>query len=186
MIKHFQKYSLNGYLCKSNAVYYAEHDDNTFFMNFLHPYFFSRELQGLSLVKNKDYCPEIISIDPKNLQITFKWYQSSLNHLLNNNSKLPIDWKEQIKFIVSDLENSGILKINCYPHTFYVKENKIHIMDLYACSFKKEIIKYEDFGYIINDFNRFKFVNGILDVESTYNYTIKNNCGFWPEDFLNG
>jgi len=180
-LKLFQKYSDDGYLCKPNAVYDAYVDNDFYYMNFYEDYFFKRELEGLNLIANKLYSPEVISVDENNLIIKIKWYDSNLNHLLYKKESIPDDWKEQINSILKDLISMNIYKVNIYPHTFYVKENKIKILDLYACSSR---IHYDKIKDIINDKNRFFFKNGFLHTKKTFEYTVKKQKEYWTESFI--
>jgi hypothetical protein len=180
-MKKFQKYSNDGKLCTANAVYDALYDSEYYYMNFYESYWFEKELEGLEKIKKKSYSPEIVSINPQKLQIIIKWYDSNLNHLFFKNEVLPKNWKEQINEILLDLKSNNIYKINTYPHTFFIKNNQIKIIDLYACTdpiLEKHAIK------IINDKNRFRFENGLLDIKFTYDYTVKHQSQYWPEIFI--
>jgi len=179
----FQKYK-NGILGPANAVYNGYFDQSKFYMQFSDQFWFERELVGLDLIKNKHYSPEIISIDSTQNEITFIWGES-LNHALEHGTA-PTDYKEQVKAILDDLVNSSIYKINTYPWTFFVLNNKIKIMDTYACTTEDENIPYSLVENIINDSNRFIFKDDILDVKATYQKTLEYEKEFWPEEFLNG
>jgi len=181
----FKKY-IDGNLCQATPIYDGFYDDNIFVMKFKNAFWFNQEVKGIGLTCYKPYAPEIISINALDKEIKFKWYNSSLNHLLHFNTDLPNNWQQQIKDILIDLESLGLYKLNIYPHTFYIKESKIHIMDLHACVCYDDEIKQDMIGNIINDKNRFQFENNILNIKDTYDYTIKQNIGNWPGDFLNG
>ena len=45
---------------------------------------------------------EIISIDAKTMQITFKWYNTNINNMLHYKKELPSNWRQQIKDILKD------------------------------------------------------------------------------------
>lgn len=180
----FKKY-VDGNLCQATPIYNGYYNDETFVMKFHDCFWFNQEVRGLGLVSNKPYSPEILSVDALSKEIKFKWYDTNLNHIFNFNRKLPADWKQQIKVILKDLENAGLYKLNIYPHTFYVKNDKIHIMDLHACLCYDDKIEQKSIENIINDKNRFMFDNGILNIKEAYNYTLENNVGNWPEGSLN-
>lgn len=181
----FKKY-IDGDLCQATPIYDGFYNDEIFLMKFNNSFWFNQEVRGLELVSNKSYAPEVLSVDTLNKEIKFKWYNSNLNHLFHFNRDLPTDWGQQIKVILEDLKKSGLYKLNIYPHTFYIKNSKIHIMDLHACLCYDDKITQDAIGTVINDKNRFKFDNGILNIKDTYDYTIQNNIGNWPEDGLNG
>lgn len=181
--KVFQKYK-NGVLGPANVVYNGYYNDNNFYMNFLDQFWFEREVHGLSLIKNKEYAPSILSVDNTKKQITFKW-GNSLNHMLEHNTA-PIDYKDQVKEILTDLVSNNIYKINIYPWTFFVLDNKVKIMDMYAHTMPQEEIPYTLLENIINNENRFIFKNNLLDVKATYQKTLDYEKEFWPEEFLNG
>ena len=180
----FKKY-VHGGLYPASGVYDGLYNDTMFKMCFASETWFNAELNGIHLLEEKPYAPEILDIDYYKKEITFKWYDSNLNHLFFLNKELPEDYQDQIKNIIKDLEKSNIYKLNLYPHTFYLKGSKIHIMDLHACVCKGEKIFKKDIINVINNNDRFKFNNDVLDLEHTYNYTIKENVGKWPGDFLN-
>lgn len=177
----FEKFSSDGYLCPATPVYSGYYNDNIFKMCFKDKLWFDAEVKGIEHLSNKLYIPEVLNVDYDNYVIEFKWYNTSINHLLHLNKPLPNNYLDQIRSILKDLESSNIYKINLYPHTFYLKGSQVHIMDLYACISSDDIILEKDIGSIINDKERFKFVDGILDLKYTYNYTLKHNVGDWPE-----
>lgn len=181
--KVFQKYK-NGILGPANVVYNGYYDDDKFYMNFLDKFWFEREVHGLYLIKNKDYAPNVLSVDSTKKQIIFQW-GDSLNHMLEHNTA-PIDYKNQVKQILADLINNSIYKINVYPWTFFVLDNKVKIMDMYAYTTPQEEIPYNLLENIINNDDRFIFKNNMLDVKATYQKTLEYEKEFWPEEFLNG
>jgi len=181
--KIFQKYK-DGILGPANAVYNGYYDDQYFYMQFSEQFWFERELQCLNLLVDKPYTPQIVHIDLTQKEITFEWGES-LNHALEHGTA-PKDYKEQVKEILNDLVNSGVYKINTYPWTFYIVDDKIKVMDTYACTLEKEEIPYSLVENIINDSNRFIFKDNLLDVKATYQKTLEYEKEFWPEEFLNG
>ncbi len=163
--------------------------DNVEMTDELYNYWFNQETRYLLKLKNKKYIPEILDIDYKKRKITFRWYDKSLNVLIENNeiNKIP-NWQNKIKAIKDDLEKEKVYKINMYPHTFYFdNDNEAHIMDLYGCTdnatrfldiqFLKPLIRTDRFDKFI--------VNDQLDTHELYNETIKTNYAEWPGDFLN-
>ena len=180
----FNKY-VNGNPCSPSPLYNGYYDGDVFIMIFKDEYWFNLEINGINLLANKSYAPNVLDIDTVNKQITIDWENSkNINHLLNFNQPLPSNWKEQIKSIILDLESSSIYKINLYPHTFYLDQSTVRIIDLYACLHKNKIVYQKDIDHIINDKTRFKFNNEILDIKETYTYTLKNNIGNWPKGVI--
>lgn len=182
--KPFFKF-VNGYACQATPLYDGYYDSNSFMMSYKDQFWFDLELRGIELLDNKDYAPEILSINKDKKTILFKWYDTNLNHMMHYNKPLPNNWTLQIKEILNDLEQLNIFKLNIYPHTFYLKNDKICIMDLYACLLKDDKITNTELDGVINNKDRFPIKDNILDINYAYNYTIKNNVGNWPGDFLN-
>lgn len=179
----FRKF-VNGQLCIATPIYEGHYNDEVFVMSFKDKEWFNAELKGLAAVSTKFYSPEVLDVNIKNKQIILKWRDATnLNHAFHYNTA-PSDWKQQVKYIIDDLENFGMYKINCYPHTFYIDNDVICIMDLHACVLYDDTILESTISNIINDKDRFKFINGMLDIKSTYDYTIANNIGNWPEELL--
>lgn len=175
----FRKY-MNGNPCVPSPLYDSYYDDNLFKMVYKEEYWFNLELRGFELLKGKTYAPKLLSVDINNKTIIFDWSDSkSINHIINFQDILPINWQEQIQNIILDLELSNIYKINLYPWTFYVKNSNVHVMDLYACFPKNDCIYKKDIYHILNDKNRFKFKNDMLDIQETYKYTLKHNVEPW-------
>jgi hypothetical protein len=183
-LKPFFKFA-NGYACQATPLYDGSYDNTVFVMSYKDQYWFDLEVRGIKLLEGKSYSPEIIDVDPVQKKITFKWYDTNLNHMLHYNKPLPKDWIIQIKEILEDLENSNIFKLNIYPHTFYLKNDKVCVMDLYACLLIEDKITSEVLEGVINNKSRFPIKDNILDIKYAYDYTITNNIGEWPGDFLN-
>lgn len=181
--KIFQKYK-DGILGPANAVYKGYYDNNKFYMQFSDQFWFDREINGLNLVAKKEYAPEVYSFDKTTNEIIIEWGES-LNHALEHGTA-PIDYMQQVKDILNNLVENSIYKINTYPWTFFVINNKIKIMDTYACVSEEDKIPYSLIENIINDSNRFIFKDGFLDVKATYQKTLEYEKQFWPEEFLNG
>ena len=179
----FQKYK-NGILGPANAVYDGYYNNNKFYMNFSNQFWFEREVRGLHLIKDKEYAPTLLLVDNIKNQIVFEWGES-LNHTLEHNT-FPLDYKDQVKSILSDLVDNCIYKINTYPWTFFILDGKVKVMDMYGGVMLKENISYHLLENIINDTDRFIFKNNMLDVKSTYQKTLEYEKQFWPEEFLNG
>lgn len=183
--KTFTKF-VNGDECRATPIYNGYYDNDIFLMSFKDKFWFDLEVRGIGMLSHKSYSPEILTVNANTMEISFKWYNSNLNHLFHYKKDLPNNWREQISSILQDIKSCGIFKINLYPHTFYLKEDKIHIMDLHACLFYNDQIYEDSLKDVINNKDRFAFKHGILDINYSYNYTIENNIGNWPGGKLNG
>jgi hypothetical protein len=155
----------------------------------LYQFWFEREVKYLLMLKYRTYAPEVLDIDYGKRKIKFRWYDKSLNYLIEKNTIESIsNWKDKVKAIITDLEKQGIYKINTYPHTFYFDDkNQAHCMDMYGCSDNNS--RYIDIDYlrplIRNDrFSKFT-INNTVDTHELYQETISTNYAQWPGDFLN-
>lgn len=178
--KDFYKFTSDGYPGTPNDVYKAEYNSTSYSMTFFDEFWFRRELHGLSLIEGKDYAPEIESVDEGNKRIIIKWYGTSLSHMLHYGEELPLDWAEQLQAILRDLESNNLYKLNFYPHTVYVKENKLKIQDLYGCCKGDEKITLNIVDNVIHNWDRFKFTDGYMDIVASYKRSINGNAGEWP------
>ena len=181
----FKKYVGNE-LCIATPVYKGHYNEEVFVMSFESKEWFDAELKGLGSILTKYYAPEVLDINIIKKEIMLKWKDAqNLNHAFYKNTQ-PVNWQTQVKNIIKDLESSGLYKLNLYPHTFYVVDDTIHVMDLHACIAYDDVVLESSLKEIINDKNRFQFNNGVLDIESAYKYTIEKNVGNWPGEFLDG
>jgi hypothetical protein len=175
-----QKY-YNGQLGPVSDLYEARYTDYAMYIQFKEKFWFDREVQYLNQLKGKPYCYELIDISNTDQMIVYKYQNSNLNHLLNEDRLDGIDYKTHVKDILTDLEQQGIRKINVYPHTFFMYDGQMKISDLYGCTTEFTSVPQETLGNIINDKERFKFVDGYLDCAATYKYTLDNSKNYWPE-----
>jgi len=179
-LKPLEKYK-NGWPGPLSDLYEARHNDICIFMQFKDKYWFDREIEYYNKLKNKSYCYKMLEVDASKLLIVFAYGGNNLNHLIHNNIDIEIDYKKQVREILNDLEKDGIKKINVYPHTFFIQDGKLKISDLYGCTTQSTLMSQELLGTIINDKKRFPFVDGYLDCEATYNYTLEYSKNYWPE-----
>jgi|SaaInlV_125m_DNA_1040241.scaffolds.fasta_scaffold26960_2 hypothetical protein len=185
-MKYFKYYE--GFPCPNSLVYSGELIDNRLTLSFNDCIWFDRELKGIGMLSNKEYLPNIIDINVNKLEITLE-HGINLNHALYENLDLPTNWQQQVLKVVDDLERSSIYKLNLYPHTFIFVNNKVKLIDLYACAGAHEKIKYSTIESIIQPASekRFKFIkDGYLEIDKIYQYTKDNNAGEWEGDMLNG
>lgn len=95
-------------------------------------WFFQNELYYLEKFKDRSYTPNILDIDYKNKKIFFEWHGYTFNEMLHNCE--PVEWQEQLKYIMLDLYNSGTYKLTMYPHCHFLDANGImKTIDWYGC-----------------------------------------------------
>lgn len=201
----FYKYKQGGKL-RANLVYVPRisPDQKTFCMdyNINKSYFFDRplyteeicqfyfdnEIRWLEHFKNKSFAPEIIDIDKANRRILFKWYNSSLNHILENKKTLD-EYHNSIKNVFAEL-NKSVLKINYYPHTTYVDlNNNIRIHDFYGCVSKSNsFLPMDKLIPILGKMDVWRFgqynKDGLVDMKKVYDMSLQVNSGEWPFEII--
>ena len=175
--KDFRKI-IDGKLERGSLAYDAYVSEDQYMMHFSHEFFFLKEVEHMERLSDKSYAPEVDKIDISKLAIYLPRYDN-LNHLIAEN-KAPDDWKEQVHKIIEDLERGNIYKLNLFTHCFYVKEGKLHIIDLYGCVFDDEIVMFDQINPILskrsrNLFLQFKELDGIMDMREAYRYSKVNN-----------
>jgi hypothetical protein len=95
-------------------------------------WFFQNELYHLEKFKDRSYTPTILDIDYKNKKIFFEWHGYTFNEMLYKCE--PVEWQEQLKYIMLDLYNSGTYKLTMYPHCHFLDANGImKTIDWYGC-----------------------------------------------------
>jgi len=147
-------------------------------------FYFNNELRWIEHFKNEQFAPEILEIDTANRRIFFKWYDSSLNHIIENKqySNMYID---QIESILKTLESS-VYKINYYPHTCYVAtDNLIKIHDFYGCVSKtSHYLPKDKLIPILGKMDVWRFgqyeSDGLINMQQVYEMAFKVNSGEWP------
>tara|TARA_B100000780_G_scaffold143026_2_gene100081 strand:- start:8711 stop:9268 length:558 start_codon:yes stop_codon:yes gene_type:complete len=185
-MKYFKYY--NGFPGPTSLVYTGELIENKLTLTFNNRDWFNRELKGIGMLSNKEYLPNVLDVNVNALSITVE-HGTNLNHALYENLKLPQNWKQQVLGVVKDLEQSSVYKLNLYPHTFMFVNNKVKLIDLYACAGAHEKIEYSTIESIVQPASekRFKFIkDGYLEIDKIYQYTKDNNAGEWEGDMLNG
>jgi hypothetical protein len=186
----------------SNSVYvpYVNKEKKVFCMdyNYNSKYFFDRpdytqskmdfylqnEIKFLKHLANETFCPEVLDIDIIKKRIFFKWYDTSLNHLINENL-FKEQYAEQATSILSRLEKLGIYKINFYPHTCYLCNDELKIHDLYGCvSSTTHYLPMEILEPVLSYLDRHKFKtfenDGLVDMKKVYYFMLRSNPGQWP------
>lgn len=147
-------------------------------------FFFDNEWFWLDNCKNESFSPEIVDVDHNKRQIFFKWYDTSLNHIIENKS-FKEEYVPRLKELRTHLEKIGILKINFYPHTTYLKDDVIKIHDFYGCISKHTFyLPWDKVKTILSPMNVWQMgqfeSDGLLNMEKVYYHNIKNNSSDWP------
>lgn len=147
-------------------------------------FFFANECFWLDHCKHESFCPEIIDIDYNKHQIFFKWYNTSVNHLIEN-KMFTDDHASDAKAVRQRLENIGMYKINFYPHTTYYKDSEFKIHDFYGCVSRNNVyLPWEKIKPMLSAMNTWQLAqfesDGLLNMEKVYEFNNKNNSGDWP------
>jgi len=179
-MKILEKY-FDGVLGPLSDLYEATYNDSCLFVQFKDRFWFDQELAYYNLLKDKPYCYELLDVDHSKLLMSFKHEGENLSHVMHENKPIELDYKNSVKEILCDLENEGIRKINIYPWTFFIQDGKLKTCDLYGCTTNSTLISEHRLTDIINDTQRFSFVDGYLDCQATYNYTLEHSDHYWPE-----
>jgi hypothetical protein len=185
-MKYFKYY--NDWPGPTSLVHTGELIENKLTLTFNDHTWFDRELKGIGMISDKEYSPNVLDVNVSKLSITVE-HGINLNHALYEKIKLPENWKQQVLDVVKDLEESLIYKLNLYPHTFIFVNDKVKLIDLYACAGAHEKIKYNTIESLVQPSSkeRFKFVKDeYLEIDKIYQYTKINNAGDWEGDMLNG
>lgn len=119
-------------------------------------WFFQNEIYHLTRFKGKPYVPNVIDIDYKNKKIFFEWNGYTFNEMLFKGE--PVEWKEQLKYIMTDLYNEGTYKLTMYPHCHFLDADGVmKTIDWYGCvAVKNPIIKTKYMDAIVHETARFR------------------------------
>lgn len=151
-------------------------------------FYFNNEIRWLEHFKDKTFAPEIINIDKNNRQIFFKWYNTSLNHILENKKNIE-EYQDKVKNIFNELSKT-VLKINYYPHTVYTDlNNNIRIHDFYGCvSNSNSFLPIDKLTPILGKMDVWRFgqynTDGLVDMKKVYDMSLQVNSGEWPFEII--
>jgi len=141
---------------------------------------FDRERKNLLRLIGYKWAPELMEINPYTMRISFKWYDNTCEE------RLPVNWKEQLEQITSDLHQEQLYKPNFYPKCFYVDNNEtIHAFVFYSTSeYAEQPIGMDFYKPILND-DRLELVNklatdGKLDMSVLIKHAF-NDYIEWPD-----
>tara|TARA_B110000503_G_C7122844_1_gene403257 strand:- start:846 stop:1475 length:630 start_codon:yes stop_codon:yes gene_type:complete len=158
--------------------------DRPLYNNDIASYFFQNELQWIEHYKNESFIPEIIEVDKINKKIFFKWYNSSLNHIIFE-KKFNNTLIQPIKDLLVKLEQT-VYKINYYPHTMYLDgNNNIKMHDFYGCVSKANYyLPIDMIRPILGKMDIWRFgqyeKDGLVNMHEVYKMIFQVNSGEWP------
>lgn len=129
-------------ICSATSTFRMDWDKDTNYQPQPREYeisdwFLNREIENLEKFQGYKWCPNIINYSLQKRQIYLELDGISLNYLIFKNRTLEQtcpDWKEQIRKIITEIEEAGYYKIALYPHCFFLsKDNTIKTIDFYSC-----------------------------------------------------
>jgi hypothetical protein len=156
-------------------------------------YFFDREVSGLKAFSNYEWCPRLLDIQGKKIFIDLGT-EETLNRIVMDKSRSLdrecIDWKDQIRTIISDVRQAEYYKVTLYPHCFAInKFNSIQTIDFYGCvSVADRMMPLEFIREMIGKDSVDRFaeatVDNNIDFEIFYNRLLTHHLfKYWPELF---
>ena len=151
-------------------------------------WFFQNELYYLEKFKDRSYAPNILDIDYKHKKIFFEWHGYTFNEMLYKGEA--VDWREQLKYIMIDLYNSGTYKLTMYPHCHFLDANGImKTIDWYGCvPVHSPLIKSKYMDAIIHETARFRLdetdrTDTHYNLELMYKQSMRNHVR-WQDQSL--
>lgn len=162
--------------------------DRSLYTDDIVQFYFDNEVRWIEHFKNKSFAPEIIDLDKTSRRIFFKWYDTSLNHILEHKKTID-EYKTNVKNILAELSKT-VLKLNYYPHTAYVDlNNNIRIHDFYGCvSNSNSFLPIDMLTPILGKMDVWRFgqynTNGLVDMKQVYSLLLKVNSGEWPFEII--
>jgi hypothetical protein len=83
------------------------------------------------------------------------------------------NWKEQLRYIMTDLYNTGTYKLTMYPHCHFVQEGQMKTIDWYGCvPVEHPFIDAEYMDGIIHESAKFRLAETGAIVNNKYNLEI--------------
>ena len=187
-----------GYPATTNMVYVplSNPDGNLLCMDFGNErikfdndFFFEREVYFLKRFKKYKWAPEVLEVDYSNKRIFIKWYQETCNNIIFSDRTLEeycIDWKQQLLNIVRDIESQQVLKLNLYPHCFFIDDKQtMRAMDFYASVDKNNTVyPTQLIENLISKKSKHRWdqviLNDQIDFEKFYFNAINEHIIDWP------
>jgi hypothetical protein len=181
---------------KEQNILRMDFADNAYYRNPLseqiRDYFFEREVANLETFKNYSWCPTVIDIKGKQIFLDLGTNET-LNHIVmdstRNLNNECVNWKTQIRNIISDVNQAEYYKVTLYPHCFAIDKHTIKTIDFYGCvAFKDRMMPLEFISEMIgkDSVNRFAeaTIGDKIDFEIFYNRLLEHHLfSYWPELF---
>lgn len=154
-------------------------------------YFFNQHVFYLQLFKDKPWSSNVLDVDYQNqkIYIDYPGHNCNINMFETNNlSELCVDWKDQLRNIILDINNAGYMNITIHPHSFFIQEGTMKHYDLYAVVPKHDpTIDFRYLKSVVMHNNKDRFMrevtDGKLNITNIFKQTIMNDSD-WPEQSL--
>jgi hypothetical protein len=139
-------------------------------------WFFNNEVQNLLKYKDKPYTPTLIDIDYNAKRIFVEWQGETCNEIIYSGRNLDnycSNWREQIRYIMTDLYNQGTYKLTMYPHCHFIKNGQMQTIDWYGCvPVSDPWIDAEHMDGIIHESAKFRLIETGAVIDNKYNLEI--------------
>ena len=154
-------------------------------------FLFEREVEYLTIFKDKPWAPRNITIDLEEQKIFFSWAGETCNQIVYGGRSLDEalpDWKEQMFNIIKDIVDSGYYKTSLYPHCYYIDNGVLRTFDFYGCVKRNNpYVQLENIQGMIGETSGPRFAaaikNNILNVEILFKEALQSWVK-WPDDVL--
>jgi len=160
----------------ANKYQRQEDPNRTLYTPAVTDWFFDNEIHNLLKYKDKTYTPNIIDIDYNAKQIFFEWQGETCNEIIYGGKNLDNycnNWKEQLRYIMTDLYNTGTYKLTMYPHCHFIQEGQMKTIDWYGCvPVEHPFINAEYMDGIIHESAKFRLAETGAIINNQYNLEI--------------
>ena len=154
-------------------------------------FFFDREVEYLTVFKDRSWAPGNITIDVEEQKIFFSWTGETCNQIIYSGRELKDecpDWKEQMFFIIKDIVDSGYYKTSLYPHCYYFDNGVMRTFDFYGCVRASDpYVKLDLIRGMIGETSGPRFeaaIQGdVLNIEILFKQALESWVK-WPDDVL--
>ena len=160
----------------SNKYQRQEDPNRTLYTESVTNWFFDNEVRNLLRYKDKPYAPTIVDVDYKAKRIFVEWQGETCNEIIYSGRNLDnycSNWREQIKYIMTDLYKSGTYKLTMYPHCHYVQDGRMRTIDWYGCvPVSDPYVDAEYMDGIIHESAKFRLIETGAVIDNKYNLEI--------------
>jgi len=154
-------------------------------------FFFDREVEYLTVFKDRVWAPRNISIDTEEQKIFFSWVGETCNQIVYTERSLDEecpDWKEQMFSILKDIVDSGYYKTSLYPHCYFIDNGVLRTFDFYGCVRARDpYVKLDHIRGMIGETSGPRFeaaIEGdVLNIEILFKQALESWVK-WPDDVL--